>query len=139
LLRHDLEADMSKNETTMTRACWRKIGGALCEEYPLVKNGKANGWRKVDGLIVLGEPTKRAPCAAYADLRGRDVVLLQTKANRLGMYVMGQALFSRELALQLGVKSARTIAVVKETDAVLEPLATKFGIEVLVINAGRKA
>jgi hypothetical protein len=121
---------MSKNETAMTRACWRKIGGALCEEYPLVKNGKANGWRKVDGLIVLGEPTKRAPCAAYPNLKSRDIVLLQTKASRLGMSVMGQTLFSRELALALGAKSVRAIAVVKRTDAVLEPLAKKYGIEV---------
>jgi hypothetical protein len=50
------------------------------------------------------------------------------------MSVMGQALFSRELALALGAKPLRTIAVVTKTDAVLEPLARKFGIEVQAIR-----
>ncbi len=49
---------MSKNETWMTRQYWNSIGGLLIEEYEVVKPSPTNGVRKLDGLIILGEPNK---------------------------------------------------------------------------------
>ena len=46
------------------------------------------------------------------------------------MYLMGQALFSRELMKPFGPASIRTVALCAKDDSVLRPLAEAFGIEV---------
>jgi hypothetical protein len=128
---------MSKHETAMTRAAWRHLGGALFEEYPLVQSSDDRGGRRVDGLIILGEPVRRLSAETPPEISGKDVVLLQSKASRLGMSVLGQALFSRELAMLLGPRSVRSVAVVLSNDSLLAPLAAKYGIEVFVAGKNR--
>jgi hypothetical protein len=51
------------------------------------------------------------------------------------MYLMGQALFSRDLALALGAKSVRSIALCIKDDKVLRPLLERHeGCEVVVFE-----
>jgi hypothetical protein len=128
---------MSKHETPLTRWYWEKVGGLLIEEFPVVKASPNQAKRLLDGLIVLGEPTSRTSSREF-DLTDRDVIVIQAKAKRLGMYLMGQCLFSRDLVLQLGVKSVRSVAVCTEDDQTLRPLLERHeGCEVVVFDGDR--
>ena len=125
---------MSKNETPITRWYWNKVGGLLIEEFPVLGSTSGQGKRHLDGLIILGEP-KSISASRNFDVTGRDVIVIQTKVNRLGMYLMGQCLFSRDLMLKLGVKSVRSVALCTEDDVVLRPLLEAHqGCEVVVFE-----
>lgn len=60
------------------------------------------------------------------------MVVIQTKASRLGMNVLGQALFSAEILRASGARELRTIALCTGDDEILRPLAQRYGIEVVV-------
>jgi hypothetical protein len=125
---------MSKLETPLTRWYWEQIGGLLVEEFVIVKGSKGVGARRLDGLIVLGEATERVSGGDF-DVKGKDVIAVQTKARRLGMSLMGQCLFSRELLLGLGVKTVKSIALCTADDPVLRNLLEKHqGCEVVVYS-----
>ncbi len=47
------------------------------------------------------------------------------------MYLLGQALFSRELMRVFNPRSVRTVAVCERDDEVLRPLAERYGIEIV--------
>ena len=64
--------------------------------------------------------------ADHATLTDRNVMVVQTKASRMGMYLMGQALFSARLALACGAKSVRAILLCTAPDSVLLPLLKDF-------------
>jgi hypothetical protein len=68
-------------------------------------------------------------------VEGMDVIVLQTKANRLGMYLMGQAFFSRELVKAFNPKSIRTVAICVQDDSVMHTLCEQFQIEVVIYSA----
>ena len=89
------------------------------------------GRRLLDGVVVLGTPTGTAKDHEI-EIRNRDIVIIQTKAQRLGMYLLGQALFSRHLMAAFKPKSIETVAVCTKGDAVLEPIALQYGIKVVV-------
>lgn len=112
---------MSKNETPMTRWYWQTVGGLLIEEFTLVKPSSTNAPRYLDGLIVLGEPTAISQTRSF-DVTGLDVIAVQTKAKRLGMLLMGQFLFSRDLVCAMGARSVRSVALCTADDSVLRPL-----------------
>ncbi|MBJ6979257.1 hypothetical protein [Luteimonas sp. MC1895] len=113
---------MSRLETPMTRWYWSQIGGLLLEEFLVVPRAPGQGRRLLDGLIVLGEPAAIAPPGTRFDVAGRDVVSVQTKNSLLGMYLMGQALFSRDLVRALGPKSVMSVALCSASDRVLTPM-----------------
>lgn len=116
----------------MTRWYWKQIGGLLVEEFTLVRASPTNAPRYVDGLIVLGEPTQISDSRTF-DISGRDVIAIQTKARRLGMFVMGQCLFSRDLLRAHGPNSIRSIALCTRDDAALRPLLEAHeGCEVVI-------
>jgi hypothetical protein len=126
---------MSKRETEMTRWFWEKNGGALYEEFCVVRSEPGHGRRLIDGLIVLGEEKRRTfDQPRPDDLLGKDVIVVQTKNARLGMYLMGQTLFSRDLVRQFqpGVKSIQSVALVSKSDDKLAPLLTAHGCTVEV-------
>ncbi|RKQ90392.1 hypothetical protein C8N24_0194 [Solirubrobacter pauli] len=125
---------MSLKETPMTRRLWQAIGGTLFEEFVAVAPGPRTGTRRLDGLVLPDEPTRIAGRGEVPDLVDRDVVVIQTKASRLGMNVLGQALFSAELLRPAGPRRIRTIALCTADDQVLRPLAERYGIEVVVDN-----
>lgn len=112
---------MSLKETPLTRWYWQQVGGLLIEEYPILKAGLGVSPRYLDGLIVLGEESRISEVRDFR-VEGRDVIVVQTKASRLGMYLMGQCLFSRDLVMRLNPKSVTSIALCTEDDSVLRPL-----------------
>ena len=116
----------------MTRRLWQAIGGTLFEEFVALAPGPGRGTRRLDGLVLSSEETRIAERGEVPDLADRDVVVIQTKASRLGMNVLGQALFSAELLRPAGPRRIRTIALCTGDDKVLRPLAERYGIEVVV-------
>jgi len=74
----------------------------------------------------------------YADehsfpLKGRDVIIVQTKRRRLSLPLLGQALFSRDLVKKFcKPRSVCTVALCGEDDDVLRPIAERRGIVVEV-------
>ena len=87
---------MSKLETPMIERYWKRTGGTLICEFQLVPRGQGHGRRLVDAVILPDLPLARAHWRNVS-LGGLDVILVQAKAHRLGMYLMGQAIFSAEL------------------------------------------
>ena len=124
---------MSKLETPLTRRYWRSVGGTLMEEFRAVRASATQGRRDLDGVIILGGPSRILDRAEHStvDLRGKDIVVVQTKAGRLGMYLLGQALFSGELMRAFAPRTIVSVAVCQRDDAVLRPIAEKYGIEVV--------
>ena len=124
---------MSKRETPLTREYWQSIGGTLIEEFPAVTRGDSNSKRLLDGVVILGGENRIAK-ASEVDIEGKDIVVIQTKVNRLGMYLMGQAFFSRELMKTFKPKSIKTVAICGKDDTVMRDLCKEFDIEVVVYD-----
>jgi hypothetical protein len=122
---------MSKHETPLTRKYWNEIGGILIEEFPAVLKGVNHSQRLMDGIILLGEQKKIASWKNI-EIKGKDIVVIQTKASRLGMNVMGQAFFSIELMKKYHPKSIKSVIVCNKDDEVLRPIAEMHGLEVKV-------
>lgn len=118
---------MSKHETPMTLAFWQHCApGTLYEEYQLVKKAEGQGCRYVDAVILPDGPNKRCRREEYESLAGKNVIVIQAKAKRLGMYLMGQALFSAALARKLGALSVRSIILCTKSDVILKPLLDSY-------------
>jgi hypothetical protein len=128
---------MSKHETWRTRKYWQSVGGLLIEEFIAVKGSKEQGVRPVDGLIVLGEETKIYEGNTY-DIAGKDVIVIQTKKQRIGMYLLGQAYFSKLLIEKHNPKSVKSVAICGRNDKVMQELAEKHNVEVIVITEKEK-
>ena len=128
---------MSRLETPITRAYWRRVGGTLVEEFPLVQRGGGHAPRWIDALIFPNGEHRIAK-ASEVEIDGADVIVVQTKAGRLGMYLMGQAVFSRQLMLtRFTPASVRSIALCTRDDAVLRPLLLAFpGVEIVIMEKG---
>jgi hypothetical protein len=88
---------MSKHETPMTRRYWERVGGTLLEEYLIVRSSPGVGRRMIDAVIIEDGDHRIASRGETVSLDGHDIVVVQTNAQRLGMYLLGQAFFSREL------------------------------------------
>lgn len=122
---------MSKHETPLTRSYWDEVGGTLVEEFPAVLRGPGKAQRLIDGLIIVGDP-KKISKSSEVSIKGKDIIVLQTKANRLGMNLMGQAIVSKKLMEKFEPKSIRSIAICSEGDSVLEQYLAEYGIELVV-------
>ena len=126
---------MSKHETWRTRKYWKSIGGLLIEEFQAIPGNKNTdtGKRLIDGIIVVGAENKIQTGGSY-NFEGKEIIVVQTKANRLGMYLMGQALFSREIMKRFKPKSIKAVAICGKGDSEMEPICREYGIEIVVIN-----
>jgi hypothetical protein len=102
-----------------------------------LKGTKEQGVRSVDGLIVLGEETKIYEGNTY-DITGKDVIVIQTKKQRIGMYLLGQAYFSKLLIEKHNPKSVKSVAICGKNDTVMQELADKHYLEVIVITEKEK-
>ena len=122
---------MSKWETPLTERYWREVGGTLIAEFPAVLRGTDKARRLLDAVILPDEPFERR-YASEVDLQGKEVIVVQTKARRLGMPVMGQALFSARLIEAFGPASIRSVVICTKGDSVLEPLLAEYGLELVV-------
>lgn len=120
----------------MILAYWETTGGTLVEEFQLVSGDLECGPRRADAVIVLGANRVRLPTGERAvSLAGKDVIVVQAKASRLGMYLMGQGIFSAELLKRFGPKSIRSVILCTKDDAVLRPLLKPYSnVEVVVLE-----
>ena len=82
--------------------------------------------RWADAVILPDEPHRQASVSDYPSLVGRNVIVVQTKIGRMGMYLMGQALFSARLALAAGATTVRSVLLCHRSDAALLPLLGPF-------------
>lgn len=125
---------MSKHETWRTREYWREVGGLLIEEFHAINADKKKdiSKRAIDGVIVLGEPTTIQSGGTH-DFEGKDLIVIQTKSDRLGMYLMGQAYFSREIMRRFNPRSLRAVAVCGRPDSEMARLCAQADIEVRII------
>lgn len=130
---------MSKHESWRTRQYWETTGGLLIEECSAIRlDRKRNiGKRLIDGVIVLGEKNNIQVGGSF-DVCGKDIIVVQTKADRLGMYLMGQAFFSREIMKRYNPKSIKAVAICGESDIEMEALCKQYEIEVVVIDESKK-
>lgn len=128
---------MSKLETPLTRRYWEETGGSLIEEFLAVPGRTDRGKRLLDGFIIPGEAFERKSARAV-DLKGKNIIVVQTKVGRLGMSLLGQALFSARLMERFRPVSIRLVAICTKGDAVLEPLAKEYGIEVVIYPAAQQ-
>jgi len=124
---------MSKLETPLTRRYWTEIGGTLIEEFPAVRRGQGRGQRLIDAVIIPDGPFDRKK-SNQVDIFGKDIIVVQTKVNRLGMYLMGQAVFSPKLMERFNPSSIRSVAICTRNDDVLEPLLKALGVELVVYS-----
>ena len=130
---------MSKHETPMTRRDWDQVRGTLLEEFLVVPLGPGVGKRLIDAVIIADGDHRNASGERVC-LDGHDLIIVQTKPYRLGMYLMGQALFSRVLIEgRFKPRSIRTVALCAIDDAVLRPIAESYGIEVVVDDLAARA
>ena len=137
---------MSKHETPMTRWYWRTVNkrqGLLIEEFPAVKRDGSAGKNKrhIDGVIVLGEKAeRRGPLKGDRELvKGKEVIVIQSKARRLGMSLIGQVIVSRELLTDLKAKVVKSVGVCREDDQILRAVLGRFKkCEAVVYRRGRK-
>lgn len=123
---------MSKHETPMTRWYWQQVGGTLVEEFVVVERSATCGQRLLDGVIIQDGEFKMAR-QSEVSVEGQDVIVIQTKASRLGMYLMGQTLFSAQLIRQFNPRSVKSVALCSQDDAVLRPLLEQYpGMQVVI-------
>ena len=129
---------MSKHETPMTRRYWQEVGGTLIEEFVAVEGTAMCGRRVLDGVIIK-DGTFQVAHQTEVSLKGKDIIVVQTKASRLGMYLMGQAFFSAQLLQRFQPRSVVSVALCSEDDAVLRPLFEQYPNMHVVVCPQRKA
>lgn len=122
---------MGLHETWRAEMYWKTIGGLLIEEFVAVDGNKEQGRRPIDGIIVLGEK-KAIHCGNKFDLKGKDVIVIQTKKGRIGMNLLGQAYFSKLLIKKHSPRRIKTVAICGRNDKVMAEFAEKHEVEVIV-------
>lgn len=123
---------MSKHETWRTRTYWDKVGGLLIEEFIAVRGNKSQGRRIIDGLIILNEK-KGTHHGNSFNIEGKEVIVIQAKAQRIGMPLLGQAYFSKLIVERHNPKSVRSVAICGRDDEIMQELSKTHGIEIVVI------
>jgi len=84
-------------------------------------------------LQILPDGQFRSAHWGKVELAGRDIIVVQAKRGRLGMYLMGQAVFSAELMRAFKPRSIRSIALCENFDAALGPLLDQYpNVEILL-------
>lgn len=117
----------------MTRWYWEQTKGTLVEEFCAVSESSGNGKRLLDGIIIKGEEFRIAQQSEIS-IKDKDILIVQTKRSRLGMSVMGQALFSAKLMEKFEPRSIESVALVTGDDEVLRPIFEKYpGMKVVIV------
>lgn len=141
---------MSKNETPLTKRYWKEIGGTLIEEFPAVRRGSGSWNRQLDGVVVFngsrrlikreyglevdGKRIRRSKgkISRKVQVKGKRIIVIQTKPKPISMSLLGQALFSRHLMEEFEPKRIYSVAICTKGDVVLEKLAKEYKIKVVV-------
>jgi hypothetical protein len=90
------------------------------EEHLALPQGRSNGKRLMDGVIVF-----RKPFVKRKLIEGERVVVIQSKHRRLGMGLIGQVIVSRDLIELLGVTVKKSVGVCTEMDTVMHKMLRK--------------
>ncbi len=116
----------------MTRWYWRKVGGTLIEEFIAVERTSKCGRRVLDGVIIKNGDFRIAKQGEIS-LEGKDIIVIQSKAKRLGMALIGQAFFSAKLVKRFKPRSVLSVALCTQDDSILRSLFEKFkGMKVVI-------
>jgi hypothetical protein len=136
---------MSKHETPMTEWYWQTLNegkGLLIREFPAVEGGKgrAEGKRHIDGVIICGKKrgNRKGRKGDRLKVKGKKVIVIQSKAKRLGMYLIGQTIVSRELMKALGANVILSVAVHRKNDPVMLNVLKRFKKCEAVVYPGAK-
>ena len=125
---------MSKLETPLIRKYWKHVGGTLVEEFQVIKGSERNGRRVIDAIIIPNGENEIVHWSKVS-LKGKDIICVQAKKGRLGMYLMGQTFFSEQLLRKLEPKSIISVALCTKDDMVLRPLLEQYpNMQVVVIS-----
>jgi hypothetical protein len=116
---------MSAHETAMTRWYWQQVKGTLIEEFVAVQGTLTCGRRVLDGVIIKGREFWIAQ-QCEVSLEGKDIIVIQTKASRLDMSLMGQTFFSAPFMQRFKPLSVVSVALCSQDDAVLRPLLEQY-------------
>jgi hypothetical protein len=127
---------MSKLERPMIDRYWDRIGGTLVTEFQVVPRSDGVGRRLLDAVILPDFPRKLAHWRDVS-LAGQRVIVVQAKASRLGMYLMGQAIFSAELVrTRFAPASLRSVILCSKDDSVLRAYLVSYPeVEVVIDEA----
>jgi hypothetical protein len=125
---------MSKLETPLIRKYWKKVGGTLVEEFPLVFRGKNHERRLVDAIIIPKGENKIVYWREIS-IENKEIIAIQAKAKRLGMYLMGQAFFTKKLLEKYHKpKKVISVALCTKDDDILRLLLEKYSGMKVIIN-----
>jgi hypothetical protein len=102
-----------------------------------VRGSATVGPRRLDA-VILPNRRKRSAKAAEVSLKGEDAIIVQAKASRLGMYLMGLTLFSAQLVGRYRPSSIRSVALCLKDDEILRPMLERYpGMQVVVMAQHR--
>src|SRR5512136_1986833 len=123
---------MSKLERPLIEKYWKQVGGSVIFEFPMIHKSATCGPRYLDDLI-LPQKERKILRPSEVTIEGQDIILIQAECNRLGMYVMVQAVFSIELMRKFKPASIRSIILCTEDDSVVRPFLFRYPkIEVVI-------
>ena len=117
---------------------WKKKGGILEKNFQIADKTDTNDLQVLHAVILPDKQNKKLG----GDIPKRqDVIVVHAKAGgkkrgkyqpyRLGMYLMGQALFGAELIKQkFKPRSIRSIVLCEEDDSILHPILKDIGEKV---------
>jgi hypothetical protein len=108
----------------------------LIQEFQAVPRMPSAGRRLLDALILPTQPKRQAHWREV-QIEGQEVIVVQAKAQRLGMYLMGQGIFSAELIRRrFRPKSVRSVILCIRDDAVLRSLLQSHPeVEVVILSS----
>jgi excisionase family DNA binding protein len=124
-------------ETPMIERYWRKLGkGILLLEFAVIERDKpqTRGRRTVDAVIINSDKQRKIERGGKTSLTGEDVIVIEANRHRLGMGLMGQAVFAPKLVKRHKPKSVSSIALCSATDPFLRPLLKPFRDVEIVID-----
>ncbi len=129
----------------MTEWYWQTLNEGkvlLIREFPAVEGGKgrAEGKRHIDGVIICGKKrgNRKGRKGDRLKVKGKKVIVIQSKAKRLGMYLIGQTIVSRELMKALGANVILSVAVHRKNDPVMLNVLKRFKKCEAVVYPGAK-
>jgi|GEM_PF-4812812 len=79
----------SKLEKPLIDQYWAQVRGTIVYEFCMVQRTTTNGPRLLDTLILPNQETKIAK-ASEVQIEGQNIILVQVKYSRLGLYLMGR-------------------------------------------------
>ncbi len=125
---------MSKRERPLIEKYWKRVGGSIIFEFPMIHRSATCGPRYLDALI-LPKKERKILKPSEVTIEGQDIILIQANCQRLGMYVMGQAVFSIELMRRFKPVSIRSVILCTEDDSVLRPFLSRYPeVEVVIFS-----